>query len=147
MVHVSEPCDHLTATSTGRVLGTEHVMKTLGSSAVLTGRSRLLLQWGLLSARTSETALPIPVCAASFIPRQENDPSTGELNPTFVVQLPSCVRLFATPRTAASQASLSITISPSVFKRMSVKSVMPSNHLILCHPCLKSAWDRDLKNC
>ena len=41
-----------------------------------------------------------------------------------------------TPRTAARQASLSITNSPSPPKHMSIESVMPSNHLILCHPLL-----------
>ena len=41
-----------------------------------------------------------------------------------------------TPWTAAYQASLSITISQSLLKLMSIKSVMPSNHLILCHPLL-----------
>ena len=47
-----------------------------------------------------------------------------------------CVRLFATPRTAAHQASLSITSSQSPPKPMSIESVMPSNHLILCCPLL-----------
>ena len=46
----------------------------------------------------------------------------------------SCVWLFVTPRTAACQASLSITWS--LLKFMSIKLVMPSNHLILCHPLL-----------
>ena len=41
-----------------------------------------------------------------------------------------------TPRTVAHQASLSITNSQSLFKLMSIESVMPSNHLILCHPLL-----------
>ena len=41
-----------------------------------------------------------------------------------------------TPRTAAHQASLSITVSWSLLKLMSTESVMPSNHLILCHPLL-----------
>ena len=45
------------------------------------------------------------------------------------------VRLFVT-WTAACQASLSITNSPSLLKLMSIESVMPSNHLILCHPLL-----------
>ena len=45
-------------------------------------------------------------------------------------------RLFATPWTTARQASLSITISQSLLKFMSIKSVMPSKHLILCHPLL-----------
>ena len=48
----------------------------------------------------------------------------------------SHVWLFATPWTAARQASLSITNSQSLPKPMSIKSVMPSNHLILCHPLL-----------
>ena len=50
------------------------------------------------------------------------------------VQSLSCVRLFVTPRTAAHQASLSITDSRNLPKLMSVESVMPSNHLILCRP-------------
>ena len=52
------------------------------------------------------------------------------------VQSLSCVQLFATPRTTAHQASLSITNSQSSPKLMSVESVMPSSHLILCHPLL-----------
>ena len=52
------------------------------------------------------------------------------------VQSLSCVRLFATPWTAARQASLSITNSWSSPKPMSIESVMPSNHLILCRPLL-----------
>ena len=50
------------------------------------------------------------------------------------VQSLSCVQLFATPRIAARQASLSITNSRSILKLMSIESVMPSNHLILCRP-------------
>ena len=50
------------------------------------------------------------------------------------VQSLSCVQLFATPWTAAHQVSLSITNSQSLLKLMSIKSVMPSNHLILCRP-------------
>ena len=56
-----------------------------------------------------------------------------------VVQLLSCVQLFATPWTAAHQASLSITISWSLLKLMSIELVMPSNHLILCCPLLLSS--------
>ena len=52
------------------------------------------------------------------------------------VQSLSCIRLFATPWTAARQASLSITNSRSLLKLMSIKSVMPFNHLILCRPLL-----------
>ena len=52
------------------------------------------------------------------------------------VQLLSHVQLFATPWTTAHQASLSITNSQSSPKPMSIESVMPSNHLILCYPLL-----------
>ena len=52
------------------------------------------------------------------------------------VQLLSRVRLFVTPWTVARQASLSITTSWSLSKPVSIMSVMPSNHLILCHPLL-----------
>ena len=59
----------------------------------------------------------------------------------FIRQQQNCsvlspVRLFATPWTAAHQASLSFTISWSLLKLMSVESMMPSNHLILCCPLL-----------
>ena len=52
------------------------------------------------------------------------------------VQSLSHVQLFVTPWTAAHQASLSVTNSQSSLKLMSIESVMPSNHLILCHPLL-----------
>ena len=52
------------------------------------------------------------------------------------VQLLSRVRLFATPWITAHQASLSIISSRSLLKLMFIESVMPSNHLILCHPLL-----------
>ena len=52
------------------------------------------------------------------------------------VQSLSHVRLSVTPRTAAGQASLSITNSQSLLKLLSIESVMPSNHLILCCPLL-----------
>ena len=52
------------------------------------------------------------------------------------VQSLSCVRLFATPWTAAHQTSLSITNSQSLVKLMSIESAIPSNHFILCCPLL-----------
>ena len=58
------------------------------------------------------------------------------LPPFSSVQLLSCVCLFVTPWTAACQASLSFTNSWSQLKLMSIESVMPSNHLILCCPLL-----------
>ena len=53
-----------------------------------------------------------------------------------ILQSLSRVRLFATPWTAAHQASLSFTISQSLVKITCIESVMPSNHLILCCPLL-----------
>ena len=55
------------------------------------------------------------------------------LDLSFVVQSLSCLRLFGTPWTAAHQ---SFTISWSLLRLMFIESVMPSNHLILCHPIL-----------
>ena len=61
--------------------------------------------------------------------------NTGQSKDQFSsVQLLSCVQLFVTPWIAACQASLSITNSWSSLKLMSIKSVMPSSHLILCRP-------------
>ena len=58
------------------------------------------------------------------------------------VQSLSCVRFSASPWTAVHQASLSITNSRNLHKLMSIESVMPSNHLILCHslPLLPSTF-------
>ena len=64
-----------------------------------------------------------------------------KVNPYFTifvvaVQLLSHVQLFVTPWTAGSQVPLSFTISGSLLKLISIESVMPSNHLILCRPLL-----------
>ena len=78
---------------------------------------------------------------------QPKRPSTGERikmwctdthTLEYSVQSPSCVQLFVTPWTAVHHASLSITNSQSLLKLMFIQSVMPSNHLILCHPLLPS---------
>ena len=61
------------------------------------------------------------------------------VHPFSSVQLLSRIQLFATPWIAAGQASLSITNSQSSLKLMSIESVMPSNHLILCRPLLPLA--------
>ena len=52
------------------------------------------------------------------------------------VQLLSCVQLFVTPWIAARQASMSLTVSQSLLKLMSIESAMPSSHLILCRPLI-----------
>ena len=63
-------------------------------------------------------------------------PAPGVFSQFLSVQSLSYVWLFVTPWTAAHQASLSFTISWSLLKLMSIKAVMPSNHLILCYPLL-----------
>ena len=58
--------------------------------------------------------------------------SPSELSFVVVVELLICVQIFATPWTAAHQVSLSVTISLSLLRFMSIESMMLSNHLILC---------------
>ena len=73
----------------------------------------------------------------TFLQRSHKWPiSTWKNSTSLVIQLLSRVRLFATLWTAARQASLSITNSPSLLKLTSIESVMPSKHLILCCPLL-----------
>ena len=67
----------------------------------------------------------------SHLPLRYNEKQLGSSSS---VQSLHCVWLFATPWAAACQAPLSLTISRSLLKFMSIESVMPSNHLILCHP-------------
>ena len=69
-----------------------------------------------------------------FLPQKSEEMAEGQrVQFNSVAQL---CRLFATPWTAARQASLSITNSQSLLKLMSIEPVMPSNHLILCCPFL-----------
>ena len=81
----------------------------------------------------SVLVFPTPLPNHSFAHRPIRPPGEPESPPFSSVQLLSRVRLFVTPWTAAHQASLSITNSWSLLKLMSIESVMPSNHLILCH--------------
>ena len=73
----------------------------------------------------------------SILPGEIPITSYMQMTPQFhSVQSLSCVQLFAISWTAACQASLSITNSQSLLKLLSIESVMPSNHLILCYPLL-----------
>ena len=72
----------------------------------------------------------------SMVTRDRKEPPSENSRDLFFFQSLSHVCLFATPWTATHQASLSFTISQSLLKLMSIESVMPSNHLILCHPLL-----------
>ena len=79
----------------------------------------LVVQWGfLLSKKHGAISKSLPSCCCCS--------ATKSL----------LIRLFLTPWTAAHQASLSLTISLSLPKFKSIEPVMPSNHLILCHPLL-----------
>ena len=79
--------------------------------------------------------LKSPGLGDEFKSQSERNKSNMELY-FIIVQLLSPVWLFATPWTAARQPFLSITNSQSLLKLMSIESVMPSNHLLLCHPLL-----------
>ena len=89
------------------------------------------------SKSTSETTISeektYKTGLSGFLLRSNCSQTIPQFSP---VQSLSRVQLFATPWTAVCQASLSITNSRSLLKLMSIESVMPSNHLILCHPLL-----------
>ena len=88
-------------------------------------RFRLFVSIGLF---TTGVFLP-----ESFVTREVSNTAVAQ-TALVVVQLLSCVQLFATPWTAAHQASLSFAFSWSLLKFMSIESVMPPNYLILSHP-------------
>ena len=83
----------------------------------------------MLSFEDVQTALggPVSVKGLGIVDRKH-------IRYTIVVQLLNPVQLSATPWTVARQATLSFTISWRLLKVMSIESVMPSNHLVLCHP-------------
>ena len=95
-------------------------------------RSHRTRLWGNYSLGSSSR----PVSQLNFFLCQTLFPDSFHRYQFSSVQSLSHVWLFATPWTAAHQASLSITNSWSLPKPMSIESVMPSNHLILCHPLL-----------
>ena len=77
----------------------------------------------------------------SFLNPSETITSEKYAQKIYLLFSRSVIWLFETPWTAARQVSLSFTISQSLLKLMSIESVMPSKHLILCHPfssCLQS---------
>ena len=87
-----------------------------------------------LAGRFFTTGLPGKYCRKPLTcKKKERKKATSAISS---VQSLSCVWLFVTPWTAAHQASLSITNSWSLLKLMSIESVVPSNHLILCLPPL-----------
>ena len=81
--------------------------------------------WDWAKRNIRHSSLPLIICSTAI-----------DMNLFSSVQSLSHVRLFVTPWSPACQASLSITNSRSLLKLMSIESVMPSNHLILCRPLL-----------
>ena len=93
----------------------------------------------ILSYKKLRSAIWVPCdsCISVFLFYPKYQESLFSIKNLFSsVQSLSCVWLFATPWITARQASLSITNSQSSFRFMSIESVMPSSHLILCHPLL-----------
>ena len=88
------------------------------------------------ASEKSNTAQPTNPPLPPWPETPERQPRRALLPTVAVVQSLSRVRLFPAMWTAARQASLSFTISQSWLKLMSIGSVMPSNHLILCRPLL-----------
>ena len=88
------------------------------------------------SLRTSGRTQPCWHSDCRHLPPELRENQLLLFGVTSSVQSFSCVRPFATPWTATCQAALSITYSQSLLRFMSTESVMPSNHLIPCHPLL-----------
>ena len=104
------------------------------------GVSIVKFWWALSSWQADDIFSICPRVASSWFMSAERLEKLSDIFPPVPllvgVQLVSRVWLFVTPWTAAGQASLSFSISRSFLKLMSIQSVMPSNHLILCHPLL-----------
>ena len=106
------------------------------------------LDTGLLTSQTVRRLLLFKPHSLAFVTVSWANSYRTVFGPAhIVVQSLSCVRLFATPWTAAHQASLSFTISQSVLRLMSIELMMSSNHLILCcsfPPALNLSQHQDL---
>ena len=100
--------------------------------------SGVFLKEGKLTLTSVSASPPEAPWFFPFVQRnkKQNTPVCKQSVPLIVVQSLSRVRLFATPRAAARQASLSLTLSRCLPKLMSIESVMPSNHLSLCRSLL-----------
>ena len=101
-----------------------------------TGVGSLSLLQGIFPTQGSNPGLPHCGRILYQLSHKGNSSSPHSVLQFRSAQSLSRVRLFATPWTAANQASLSITSSRSLLKLMSIESVMPSNHLFLCRPLL-----------
>ena len=127
-MHVNETCRQIT-------LDTFRFMDTLSLEGVFLAETwdRLLLPKRVITGKETKRGVLKTTLQTIylFISIKLNFPGLVQS-----VQVLSCVWLFVIPWTVARQISLSVTNSQSFLKLMSKKSVMPSNHLILCHPLL-----------
>ena len=115
----------------------EAVLASLQTCCVLFHPGAFTIPFALESCMASLTPLSVLQGHFSGSVPEVRQLCCSFLRPQFSsVQSLSHVKLFATPWTTALQASLSITDSWSLLKVMSIESVMPSNHLILCRPLL-----------
>ena len=108
-------------------VGLQHAKHSGMSEEITKPSKNHFYSWGA-SFQLIKDDINIPVFPCSLS-------NTDKLD-TIVVQSFSHVQLFETPWTVAYQAFLSFTNSQSLIKLMSIESVMPSSHLILCHPLL-----------
>ena len=123
-----------------------HVLLLVGSWFPCQGSNPCPLPWkpGVLTDREFvhlllNCVLPLPLTfyeSSFFLCWKNPETCFTIIGIIFVVQLLSHVRFFVTPWAVACQASLSFTISQTLLKLMSIKSVIPFNHLILCCPLL-----------
>ena len=113
-------------------------LSTLGPKlSVKTDCSKALIQLNLLSSIQFSPTSSAKTCKKRNFQESVLIFLTKEQFHTYGCSVQfSCVQFFATSWMAAHQASLSITKSPRILKVMAIESVMPSNHLILCHPLL-----------
>ena len=110
--------------------------KHLGSKLGFLKRSRHSFIWRIKVAERRLRILKMSLPRARVLLMYVMfDSPTGHLSIS-PVQLLSCVQPFPILWTAARQASLSFTVSQSLLKLLSIESMMPSTHLILCHPLL-----------
>ena len=100
---------------------------------------------GLFTHRKTDPLPQIMQASQDRLPASHSSPSSQVCFQFSSVQSLSRVRLFATPWFTARQASLSITNSRNSLRLTSIKSVMPSSHLILCHPLLPPSVFRRIR--
>ena len=138
LYHYGKMCTHVHSLQSCLTLG-DPVDCSPPSSSVLGILQARILEWAAMPSSKGSSGSRDQTCISCIAGRVLTTESPGKplcKDQFSSVRLLSCVRLFATPWTAACQASRFITNSQSSLRLMSIQSVMPSNHLILCRPLL-----------